>query len=65
VLGKLIGLVLGAVFVGALAGTAVTAIINATHVGWTATDLALWAILPIVVVAGFIIVILKATGIEF
>jgi hypothetical protein len=64
-LGKLLGLVLGAVFVGALAPTAVTAIMDANTTGWDAAPLALWGIVAICVVAGFIILILKEAGVEF
>ena len=64
-LGKLIGLVLGAVFLGALAPTAIAAIVNTSTVGWGAGAIALWGILAVVVCAAFVILILKEVGIEF
>ena len=62
-IGKLITLVIGAVFVGALAGTAVTAIlaVNTSTWGNAAT---LWLVVPIVVVAALIMAIIKESGIE-
>jgi hypothetical protein len=64
-LGKLIGLVLGAVFIGALAGTAVTAITNVNTSGWGAPGIALWGVMGICVVAGLIYMVLKEAGIDF
>ncbi len=64
-LGKLIGLVIGCVFIGALAATAVTAITDANTTGWGASSIALWAVVPIAVVAGLVILVLKEAGIEF
>jgi len=63
-LGKLIGLVLGAVFLGALAPTAITAL-NVSTTGWGAGPIALWGILTIVVVVGVVYLILREVGIEF
>jgi len=63
-LGKLVSLVLGAVFIGALAGTAVTAIVNVNTSGWGAPSIALWGVVGICVVAGIIYMILKEVGID-
>jgi hypothetical protein len=63
-LGKLIGLVLGAVFVGALAGTAVTAVVNVNTSGWGAPSIALWGVVAICIVAGIIYMVLKEAGID-
>jgi len=64
-LGKLVGLVLGAVFLGALAPTAVAAIVNTSTVGWGAGPIAIWGVMALIVVAAFAILILKEVGIEF
>ena len=63
-LGKLIGLVLGAVFIGALAGTAVTAIVDVNTSGWGAPGIALWGVMGIVVIAGLIYMVLREVGID-
>jgi len=64
-LGKLIGLVIGAVFIGALAGTAVTAITNVNTSGWGAPGIALWSVMGICVIAGLIYLVLREVGIDF
>jgi hypothetical protein len=64
-LGKIIGLVLGAVFVGALAGTAITTIRAVNTSSWGGPAAALWAVMGLVVIAGFVILILKEAGVEF
>jgi hypothetical protein len=62
-IGKLISLVVGAVFVGALAGTAVTAILNVDTSGWGSAA-PVWLVIPIAIVAGIAILILKEIGID-
>lgn len=63
-IGKLIGLVLGCVFIGALAGTAVTAIVDVNTTGWGAPSIALWAVMGICVVAGLIYMVIREAGID-
>jgi hypothetical protein len=63
-IGKLIGLVLGCVIIGAVAGTAVTAIVNVDTSTWGGAA-PLWLILPIVVVIAFVLLLLKEAGVEF
>lgn len=63
-LGKIIGLTLGAVFIGAVAGTAVSAVMNVDTATW-GTAAPLWVVVGIAIVAGFIILVLKEAGIEF
>lgn len=63
-LGKLFGLTLGAVFLGVLAPVAINAVMNADTTEW-GNAAALWLIIPIALVVGFIILILKEVGIEF
>jgi hypothetical protein len=63
-IGKLIGLVLACVLIGAVAGTAVTAIVNVDTGTWGSAA-PLWLILPIVVVIAFVILLLKEAGVEF
>jgi hypothetical protein len=63
-IGKLIGLVLACVLIGAVAGTAVTAIVNVNTGTWGSAA-PLWLILPIVVVIAFVILLLKEAGVEF
>jgi len=64
-LGKLIGLVLGAVFVGALVPTALTAISDANVTASGAGVVALWGVIGIAIVAGVIFLILKEVDITF
>lgn len=64
-LGKLIGLVFGCVFVGALVPTAVTAITGVNTTGWGAAGIALWGVASLAVIGGVIILILKEAGVEF
>jgi hypothetical protein len=63
-IGKLIGLVLACVIIGAVAGTAVTAIVNVNTSTWGSAA-PLWLILPIVVVIAFVLLLLKEAGVEF
>lgn len=63
-IGKIIGLTLGAVFLGAVAGTAITAIMNVSTTDWGAAA-PLWLVIPIALVAGFVVLILKEVGLEF
>ncbi|MGD0384434.1 MAG: hypothetical protein ABSA77_13010 [Thermoguttaceae bacterium] len=64
-LGKLIGLVLGAVFVGALVPTALTSIATANVSAGGAGVVALWGVIGIAIVAGVIFLILKEVDISF
>jgi hypothetical protein len=63
-LGKIIGLVVACVVIGAVAGTAVTAIVNVDTSTWGSAS-PLWLILPIVIVVAFVILLLKEAGVEF
>ena len=63
-LGKIIGLTISAVFIGALAGTAVTAIMNVDTSTWGAAA-PLWVVCGIAVVASFIVLVLKEVGVDF
>jgi len=58
------GLTLGAVFVGVLAPVAITAVMNTDTSTW-GNAAALWLIIPIAIVIGCVILILKEVGIEF
>jgi len=62
-IGKLISLVIGAVFVGALAGTAVTAILNVDTADWGSAA-PVWLVIPVAIVAGIVVLILKEVGID-
>ena len=64
-LGKLIGLAFGCVFVGALVPTAVTALIEVNTSTWGTAGIALWAIASLAVIGGVIMLILKEAGVEF
>ncbi len=64
-IGKLFGLILACVFVGALAPTAIGAIVNTTTTGWGVGAIALWGVLSVVIVGAFVMMILKEAGIEF
>jgi hypothetical protein len=53
------------VFIGALAGTAVTAITDVNTSGWGAPGIALWGVMGICVIAGLIYMVLREAGISF
>lgn len=62
-LGKLMGLTLGAVFLGVLAPVAIGAVMNADTSDW-GNAAALWLIIPIALIIGFVFLILKEAGID-
>lgn len=49
--GAIIGLVIGVVILAALLPTAITAINDANTTGWNATQLAIWGILGLIILA--------------
>jgi hypothetical protein len=61
-LGKLFGLCLGAIFLGVLAPAAINAVLNVDTSEW-GNVAPLWLIVPIALVIGFVILILKEVGI--
>jgi len=63
-IGKLFGLCLGAIFLGVMAPAAINAVMNVDTSEWDNVA-PLWLIIPIALVIGFVILILKETGIEF
>jgi hypothetical protein len=65
-LGKLIGLVIAAVFIGALAPTAISSVVqNSSVLASWGTAGTLWVIVPIAIVLGFVILVLKEEGVDF
>lgn len=63
-LGKIVSLVFACVVIGAVAPTAVTAIVTANTTGWGTANIALWGVAGIAVVIGLVVLILKESGVE-
>jgi hypothetical protein len=56
---KVLGIVIGAVLVGALAGTAISAIMNVNKTGWDAATTALYALVGIFVALAFALIFVR------
>jgi hypothetical protein len=56
--------VIALVLIGNLAGTAISALVNTNTTGWGTANIGLWAIAVVVGIFAFLILILKAAGIQ-
>ena len=61
---KIFIIVLIAVVIGAVASTAIGAVTNVNQTGWSASIIALWYLVPMVVVFAIIFIVLEAAGIK-
>jgi hypothetical protein len=59
IINKILGVVIGAVLVGALAGTAISSIMNVNKTGWDSSTTAIYALVGIFVALAFALVFVK------
>jgi len=57
VIDKIIGIVISAVIIAALIPTAMTALLETNTTGWGASSIALWGVMPILIIVGCVVAI--------
>ena len=59
IIDKVIGIVIAAVIIAALIPTAMTALIGTNTTTWSASSVALWGVMPILIIVGCVVAIVS------